>query len=182
MSKFTIADLGKGGHGWVLTNDLLGPYYVAEITIDGELNQFSGTNTEELPDNMTLMPRWIVSIHMKSGGVETTRCKEMFANTIVYPSRAEAEKHLKETHRTFLEAKNKYLGKTDDKQQGTDWKQVRINASISILNSLLETTPHSVAEEVVINDIYAKTAIAYADTLIRELKKSEDSFEKLLEL
>lgn len=63
-----------------------------------------------------------------------------------------------------------------------DWKQVRIEASISILNSLLETTQHSVAEEIVVNRIYAKTAIAYADTLVKELKESEDEFEKLLEL
>ena len=61
-----------------------------------------------------------------------------------------------------------------------DWKQVRMNASISILNSLLETTKHSVLEEVAVNEIYAKIAIAYADSLVKELKRSEALFEENL--
>lgn len=62
------------------------------------------------------------------------------------------------------------------------WEQVRINASISVLNSLLETTKHSVIEEVTVKDIYARVAVAYADSLVKELKKESDWFEKLIEL
>lgn len=62
------------------------------------------------------------------------------------------------------------------------WEQVRINASISVLNSLLETTQHSVIEEVAVKDIYARVAVAYADSLIKELRKNPDWFEKLIEL
>lgn len=58
------------------------------------------------------------------------------------------------------------------------WEQVRINASISVLNSLLETTQHSVIEEVEVKDIYARVAVAYADSLIKELRKNPDWFEK----
>ena len=54
-----------------------------------------------------------------------------------------------------------------------DWEQVRVNASISILNSLLETTPHSIIEEGVIKDVYADVAIAYADALIKKLRNSD---------
>lgn len=62
------------------------------------------------------------------------------------------------------------------------FEQVRINASISVLNSLLETTQHSVIEEVAVKDIYARVAVAYADSLIKELRKNPDWFEKLIEL
>ena len=62
------------------------------------------------------------------------------------------------------------------------WEQVRINASISVLNSLLETTKHSVIEEVAVKDVYARVAVAYADNLIKELKKEPDWFDKLIEL
>lgn len=57
-----------------------------------------------------------------------------------------------------------------------DWEQVRINASISILNAILETTKHSVLEELAIDDIFAKAAVGYADKLIQELIRTEDSF------
>lgn len=62
------------------------------------------------------------------------------------------------------------------------WEQVRINASISVLNSLLETTQHSMIEEVEVKDIYTRVAVAYADSLVRELRKNPDWFEKLIEL
>lgn len=62
------------------------------------------------------------------------------------------------------------------------WEQVRINAAISILNSLLETTQHSVAEEVVVKDIYARVAVAYADSLVKELRNNKDWIQKIVEL
>lgn len=68
----------------------------------------------------------------------------------------------------------------DPQPDDINWKQVRVNASISILNSLLETTKHSVLEEVAVNEVYAKTAVAYADALVKELKRSEALFEEKL--
>jgi len=68
----------------------------------------------------------------------------------------------------------------DPQPDDTNWKQVRIDAAISILNSLLETTKHSVLEEVAVNEVYAKTAVAYADALVKELKRSEAYFEEKL--
>ena len=62
------------------------------------------------------------------------------------------------------------------------WEQVRINASISILNSLLEQTEHAVIEETVIKNAYARVAISYADELIRELNRDKDWLEKLIEI
>lgn len=59
-----------------------------------------------------------------------------------------------------------------------DWEQVRINASISILNAILETTKHSVLEELAVNEIFAKAAVEYADKLVQELIRTEDNFKK----
>lgn len=64
----------------------------------------------------------------------------------------------------------------------TKWEQVRINASISVLNSLLEQTEHSVIEEPAINRIYARVAVGYADALVQELRKEPNWFEKLIEV
>jgi len=68
----------------------------------------------------------------------------------------------------------------DPQPDDINWKQVRIDAAISILNSLLETTKHSILEEVAVNEVYAKTAVTYADALVKELKRSEAYFEEKL--
>lgn len=68
----------------------------------------------------------------------------------------------------------------DPQPDDINWKQVRVDAAISILNSLLETTKHSILEEVAVNEVYAKTAVAYADALVKELKRSEALFEEKL--
>ena len=65
-----------------------------------------------------------------------------------------------------------------EREKKIDWEQVRVNASISILNAILETTHHSVLEEPVVDDIFAKTAVGYADKLVQELIRTEDSFKK----
>lgn len=67
----------------------------------------------------------------------------------------------------------------DPQPDDINWKQVRVDAAISILNSLLETTKHAVLE-VAVNEVYAKTAVAYADALVKELKRSEALFEEKL--
>ena len=76
------------------------------------------------------------------------------------------------------EAISEYIQSQDEKY----WRQVRINASISVLNSLLETTQHSVIEEAAVKDIYARVAVAYADSLVKELRKNPDWFDKLIEI
>ena len=68
------------------------------------------------------------------------------------------------------------------KEEKDKWEQVRINASISILNSLLEQTEHAIIEETVIKNVYARVAISYADELIRELSRDKDRLEKLIEI
>ena len=59
-----------------------------------------------------------------------------------------------------------------------DKLELRQQASISILNSLLETTQHSVLESLAIKDIYAKVAVLYADALVDALDKKPDELEK----
>lgn len=68
------------------------------------------------------------------------------------------------------------------KEEKDKWEQVRINASISILNSLLEQTEHAVIEETVIKNTYARVAISYADELIRELNRDKDWLQKIIEI
>lgn len=58
--------------------------------------------------------------------------------------------------------------------------ELRQQAAISILNSLLETTPHSVVESPVIKDLYAHVAVWYADSLINALSKETNDVEKFI--
>lgn len=51
-------------------------------------------------------------------------------------------------------------------------EELRQQAAISILNSLLETTQHSVIESLAIKDMYAHTAVLYADALVKALDKT----------
>lgn len=69
---------------------------------------------------------------------------------------------------------------TNPQPDSINWNQVRIDAAISALNALLETTKHSVLEELAVKDVFAKTAVGYADTLVYELKRSEALFEEKL--
>lgn len=59
-----------------------------------------------------------------------------------------------------------------------DKLELRQQASISILNSLLETTQHSVLESLAIKDIYARVAVLYADSLVNALDEEPDKLEK----
>lgn len=58
-------------------------------------------------------------------------------------------------------------------------KELRAQAAIFILNSLLETTQHSVAECLLIKEIYAKIAVLYADELLKALEEPEINIEDL---
>lgn len=59
--------------------------------------------------------------------------------------------------------------------------EIRQQAAISILNSLLETTKHSVVEAVALKDVYAHVAVMYADSLVDALGKQPDVVERFLE-
>ena len=60
-----------------------------------------------------------------------------------------------------------------------DKQELRAQAAISILNSLLETTQHSIIECIAIKDVYTKVAVMYADELIKALDKHEINIEEL---
>ena len=62
-----------------------------------------------------------------------------------------------------------------------DKSELRAQAAISILNSLLETTQHSVLECLGIKEIYAKTAVLYADELIKALEEPEPNLKNAYE-
>ena len=58
-------------------------------------------------------------------------------------------------------------------------EELRAQAAISILNSLLETTQHSILESLAIKEIYAKVAVMYADELIKALEEPEINLEEI---
>ena len=58
-------------------------------------------------------------------------------------------------------------------------EELRAQAAISILNSLLETTQHSILESIAIKEIYAKIAVMYADELIKALEEPEINLEEI---
>lgn len=55
-----------------------------------------------------------------------------------------------------------------------DWDDVLIDASISIMNGLLETSKHSVIEAAAIKKTYSRVAVEYAISLVQELNKKFD--------
>lgn len=168
--KQTIAELGINNFGWIIIyNNGLEPKQIVYV-------QVVAPCTEE-PE--TLMPRYFV--------LDTTmsRTLTVFANEVVYSTYEEAEEELKkevkdDSHSTYTEKVKKDTDTfiknikniAGHQPYNIDWKQVRINAAISALNALLETTKHSVTEEPIINKIYARIAVGYADALIKELKKN----------
>lgn len=206
--KQTIAELGKGGEGWIIYDGLVLPKRVVHITI---VNDYFG-------ETINLMPKYLLREDIESNGVQTTRDLVVYANEIVYSTKEEAEEAFREEvgntitemeipkpvdihgiknidweklvdelgriqkqfeditedqKKDFCTFIKKLRNITNPQPDDINWKQVRINAAISILNSLLETTKHSVLEEIAVNEIYAKTAVAYADSLVKELKRSQ---------
>lgn len=59
-------------------------------------------------------------------------------------------------------------------------EELRQQAAISVLNSLLETTQHSAIEAIGIKDIYAHIAVIYADSLVDALDKKPDEIKTWL--
>lgn len=207
--KQTIAELGKGGEGWIIYNDYILPKRVVHVEVvdnfcDGELK--------------TLMPQYLLREYIESNGVQTTRDLVVFANEIVYSSKEEAEEEFKkeisntitsivqksvdwkkladelgviqkqfsevaEDQKKDLCAFIKEIKNISNPQQyNTDWNQARINAAIGALNALLETTNHnhSVLGKFAVKDMFIESAVEYADRLVYELKRSEAYFEEKL--
>lgn len=59
-------------------------------------------------------------------------------------------------------------------------EDLRQQAAISVLNSLLETTQHSILESIAIKDIYAYVAVLYADSLVDALDKKPEEIQNWL--
>lgn len=55
----------------------------------------------------------------------------------------------------------------------TDWKQVRIDASINIMNALLSNSFLAFVLEFIFRKQLASLAVKYADELIEELKQKK---------
>lgn len=174
--KQTIAELGIGGEGWIIYNDFILPKRVVHIEVVGNWEQ----------DDKTLMPEYLLREHIESYGVQTTRDLVVFGNEIVYGTKEEAEEAYREEvsntvtsdqKKDFYTFIKKLKNIAEPQPDSTDWNQVRINAAISILSSLLETTKLSEDKEV-----YAKNAVAYADSLVKELKRSEALFEAEIDI
>lgn len=60
-------------------------------------------------------------------------------------------------------------------------EELRQQASISMLSSILETTKHSVIE-CLAKDVYAYIAVAYADALVNALDKEPEEIIEHLKL
>lgn len=207
--KQTIAELGKGGEGWIIYES----HYLPNLPKRVVHIEVVGLYKDVV---LTLMPEYLLREHIESNGVQTTRDLIVFANEIVYSTKEEADEELKkevsntitsvdpksvdwekllseleniqkqfneiteDQKKDFCTFIKKIRNIADPQPDYINWKQVRVDAAISILNSLLETTKHSILEEVAVNEVYAKTAVAYADALVKELKRSEALFEEKL--
>jgi hypothetical protein len=59
--------------------------------------------------------------------------------------------------------------------------ELRAQIASSVLNSLLETTKHSVIGCLALKDVYADVAVLYADALIKSLEKNSINEKEVLE-
>lgn len=169
--KQTIAELGIGGEGWIIYDDYILPNLPKRVTHIDVVNNWDR--------GKYIIPRYLLREHIESNGVQTTRDLIVFGNEIVYSTKEEAEDELQKQVCKNIHMEKRYKSQIKE-TNNIDWKQVRINAAISVLNALLETTKHSVLEELAVNDIFAKAAVGYADKLVYELKRSEALFEEKL--
>lgn len=205
--KQTIADLGIGGEGWLIYKDYTSRKNIVHITVvdnfcDGELKTLMPQYLlrEHIESNGVQTTRDLVvfanEIVYSSKEEAEEEFKKEISNTI--PStelrRVDWEKIADELDRiqkqfseitedqkkdacTFIK---KLKNIANPQPDSINWNQVRIDAAISALNALLETTKHSVLEEITVKDVFAKAAVGYADKLVYELKRSEALFEEKL--
>ena len=102
------------------------------------------------------------------------------AEYLIYASRGFTIESYAKKEPTIIEYIEEIVPSMTQEEQNK-WEEVRNNAAISIMNSLLETTQHSVVLEPAANTVYARVAVAYADSLIKELRNKKDWIEKILE-
>lgn len=204
--KQTIAELGIGGEGWIFYKDYTFRKNIVHITVIDDYFGETITLTpkyllrEDIESNGVQATRDLVvsanEIVYSTKEEAEEELREEVSDTITSIKRdgVDWEKLLSELDsiqkqfeditedqkKDFCTFIKKLRNIADPQPDDINWNQVRINASISILNSLLETTKHSVLEEIAVNEIYAKTAVAYADSLVKELKRSEALFEEKL--
>ncbi len=62
-----------------------------------------------------------------------------------------------------------------------NWDEVRNNAAISFMSSIIETTKHPVLETEAVKDVYAVAAIQYADALIKRLIEHQSKKDVIYE-
>lgn len=206
--KQTIAELGIGGEGWIIHDDYILPRRVVRITVVGN---WSDDNTLKIPRfllredlescgvkssrmlvvpaNQTVYSTWheadevlreetsntITSIEQDSIDWENLLSKL----SSIQKQFSEVTEDQKRDFCTFIKELKNISNPQSDK---TDWNQVRINAAISALNALLETTNHnhSVLGKFAVKDTFIESAVEYADKLVYELKRSEAYFEEKL--
>ena len=58
-----------------------------------------------------------------------------------------------------------------------DWNEVFINACLNAFNALIETNKHAIIEEPIVDKAYAKTAVKYASSLVKEMR---EHFDKII--
>lgn len=205
--KQTIEELGIGGEGWIIYDDFILPKRVVHVYVvdnwdkDYEyrlprylLREYIESNGVQTTRDLVVFGNEIVystkeeaeeELRKEVGDTITTYVEHTGVNwkkllselDSIQKQFSEVTEDQKKDFCTFI---NKLKNIADPKPDSTDWNQVRINAAISVLNALLETTQHSVTEEVIIKEFYAKAAVGYADKLVYELKRSEALFEEKL--
>lgn len=205
--KQTIADLGIGGEGWLIYKDYTSRKNIVHITVvdnfcDGELKTLMPQYLlrEHIESNGVQTTRDLIvfanEIVYSSKEEAEEEFKKEISNTIPLTElrRVDWEKIADELDRiqkqfseitedqkkdacTFIK---KLKNIANPQPDSINWNQVRIDTAISALNALLETTKHSVLEEIAVKDVFAKAAVGYADKLVYELKRSEALFEEKL--
>ena len=204
--KQTIAELGIGGEGWIIYNDFIRPKRLVHIdVVDNwdkdceylmpryQLREDIDSNGVQTTSDLVVFGNEIVYSTKEEADEEF---KKEISNTFtsIEQKSVDWEKLLSELDsiqkqfnevtedqkKDFYTFIKKLKNIAEPQSDNIDWKQVRINASISVLNALLETTKHSVLGEIAVNDIFAKAAVGYADELVYELKRSEALFEEKL--
>lgn len=205
--KQTIADLGIGGEGWIIYKDYTSQKNIVHITVvdnfcDGELKtlmpqyllrEYIESNGVHTTRDLVVFANEIVYSSKEEAEEEF---EKEISNTIPLSELKRVDwkkladdlgciqkqfENIAEDQKkdacTFIK---KLKNIANPQPDSINWNQVRIDAAISILNALLETTKHSVLEELAVRDMFAKTAVGYADKLVFELKRSEAYFEENL--
>lgn len=206
--KQTIAELGIGGTGWIIYKGYgyVLPPQIVNITVVNNWEQDDELRTlmpeylvrENINSNGVQTTRDLIVFaneivySTKEEADEALRNEVSNTITSIEEESVDWEKRLSELDnirkqfneitedqkKDFCTFIKKLKNIAEPQPDSTDWNQVRINAAISALNALLQTTKHSVLGE--FNDIFAKAAVGYADKLVYELKRSDALFEEKL--